>query len=52
MAILLLYEEANFHLLQGMYPCTDEVLVAMAAITMKIMFGPYDAKKHKLAFFT
>nr|XP_039252037.1 krev interaction trapped protein 1-like [Styela clava] len=48
MAILLLYEEAKVQFLQGMYPCSDEVAVAMAAITTRITYGPFDSKKHKI----
>uniref|UniRef100_H2ZLC6 FERM domain-containing protein n=1 Tax=Ciona savignyi TaxID=51511 RepID=H2ZLC6_CIOSA len=46
----LLYEEARAQVLRGLYPCLDQVAVAMAAVVMRILHGPFDAKKHKPSF--
>ncbi|XP_076823158.1 krev interaction trapped protein 1-like isoform X2 [Clavelina lepadiformis] len=51
-SIHLLYEEARVQVLRGLYPCSDQVAIAMAAVGMRILFGPHDPKKHKTAFFT
>lgn len=50
-AIRLLYEEAHAQLLRGLYISTDQVVVAMAAISIRILYGPYSIKKPKIAFF-
>ena len=51
-SIHLLYEEARTQVLRGLYPCSDQVALAMAAIVMRIMHGPFDTKKHKPAYFS
>ena len=51
-SIHLLYEEARTQVLRGLYPCSDRVAVAMSSIVMRIMHGPYDAKRHKNSFFS
>ena len=51
-SIQLLYEEARTQVLRGLYPCSDQVALAMAAIVMRILYGPFDSKKHKPAYFS
>ncbi|XP_078493622.1 krev interaction trapped protein 1-like [Ciona intestinalis] len=46
----LLYEEARAQVLRGLYPSLDQVAIAMAAVVMRIIHGPYDHKKHKPSF--
>lgn len=50
-AIRLLYEEAHAQVLRGLYTCTDQVIIAMAAISIRMYFGPYNIKKPKTTFF-
>lgn len=50
-SIRLLYEEARAQVIRGLYPCSDEVAIAMGSIVMRILHGPFDQKKHKSLYF-
>lgn len=49
-SIHLLYHEAYHQVMCGLYPCSDEVAIALAAIVAQIIYGKQDIKKIKPNF--
>uniref|UniRef100_A0A6I8NTJ6 KRIT1 ankyrin repeat containing n=1 Tax=Ornithorhynchus anatinus TaxID=9258 RepID=A0A6I8NTJ6_ORNAN len=50
LAILILFDEARYHLLKGYYTSPDAKLITLASLLLQIVYGNYESKKHKQGF--
>ncbi|XP_062955332.1 krev interaction trapped protein 1 isoform X2 [Cynocephalus volans] len=50
LAILILFDEARYHLLKGFYTAPDAKLITLASLLLQIVYGNYESKKHKQGF--
>eukprot|EP01137_Pigoraptor_chileana_P003017 Opistho-2@42620 len=50
LAVMLLYEEARYNVLEGNYPCTNEDAYYLAAIILQLQNGEYNPHIHTFQF--
>ncbi|XP_057672722.1 FERM domain-containing protein 8 isoform X1 [Diorhabda carinulata] len=49
--IELLYEEAQYNILHGRYPCEEMHYIMLGSIQARIELGPYNPQQHSIRFF-